>query len=526
MKDIFKSLRQDLPSGLVTFLVALPLCLGVGLASTNVESINGLPNVFSGIIAGIIGGVVVGFFSGSRIGVSGPAAGLITILIAALTTLGSFEGLLVAIILAGIIQIIAGFAGLGILANYFPSAVIKGMLAAIGLTLILKEIPHALGYDKDFFGDDAFFQIDGHNTFSELLYAFNALQPGSIIISIVSIGILLLFERPYFKKIALFKILPGALFAVVIAVLLNTFFQFFIPSIGVNGKHLVELPVINSLNDVTSVLSFPDFSFLNNPNVYIVALTLAFVGSLETLLSVEATDKLDPEKHHTPTNRELKAQGIGNILSGLIGGLPVTQVIIRSSANVNAGAKTKASTIIHGLLLLIAVAFLPKIINLIPLACLAAILILVGYKLSKVQIYKQLYINGFDQFIPFIATILGILFTDLLKGIGIGIAVSIFYILRKNFRNNYMLTEEEKDNQMHIKIVLSEVVTFLNKSSMIETLSAIPNDSFVIIDGRQCESIDFDVMEIIQEFKLVGAATRNIVLTTVNIPEIKTVSGH
>ena len=526
MKDVFKTLRQDLPSSLVTFLVALPLCLGVGLASTSVESINGLPNVFSGIIAGIIGGVVVGFLSGSRIGVSGPAAGLITILIAALTTLGSFEGLLVAIVLSGIIQVIAGFAGLGVLANYFPSSVIKGMLAAIGLTLILKEIPHALGYDKDFFGDDAFFQFDGHNTFSELLYALNSLQTGSIIISLVSITILLLFERPFLKKIALFKILPGALFAVIIAILLNIFFQLFIPTIAVGEKHLVELPVLKSISEISSVLSYPDFSFLTNPNVYIIALTLAFVGSLETLLSVDATDKLDPEKHHTPTNRELKAQGIGNIISGLIGGLPITQVIVRSSANINAGAKTKASTILHGLLLLVAVLFLPKIINLIPLACLAAILILVGYKLSKVQLYKQLYHNGYDQFIPFLATIAGILFTDLLRGIGIGMAFSILFILRKNYKNNYSISEKEENHLKHIQIILSEEVTFLNKGRIIASLDALPNDSFVTIDGSHCESIDFDVLEIIQEFKLVGAKERNITLTTINIPEVETLGDY
>ncbi len=526
MKDIFKALRHDLPSGLVTFLVALPLCLGVGLASTNVETINGLPNVFSGIIAGIIGGIVVGFLSGSRIGVSGPAAGLITILIAALTTLGSFEGLLVAIVLSGIIQIIAGFAGLGVLANYFPSSVIKGMLAAIGLTLILKEIPHALGYDKDFIGDDAFFQLDGHNTFSEMMYALNSLQPGAIVISIVSIGILLLFERPYFKKIALFKILPGALFAVVIAIVLNIFFQLFFPAFAVGGKHLVELPVLKSLSEISSVLSYPDFTFLTNPNVYIVALTLAFVGSLETLLSVDATDKLDPEKHHTPTNRELKAQGVGNIISGLIGGLPITQVIVRSSANINAGAKTKSSTILHGLLLLIAVLFLPKVINLIPLSCLAAILILVGYKLSRVQLYKQLYHNGYDQFIPFLTTIAGILFTDLLRGIGIGMAFSIFYILRKNFRNNYSISEKDKDNNKHIKIILSEEVTFLNKGRIKESLDSLPNDSFVTIDGSNCESIDFDVLELIQEFKLIGSKERNIQLITINIPEVESLGGH
>jgi carbonic anhydrase len=330
--------QNDLPASLVVFLVALPLCLGVGLASTNVPSVSGLPSVFSGLIAGVIGGIVVGFFSKSKIGVSGPAAGLITIVIAAITTLGSFEAFLVAVVFAGILQIAAGFLKLGILANYFPSSVIKGMLAAIGITLLLKEFPHAIGYDKDFFGDESFFQNDGHNTFSELLYAMNALHPGSIIISCVSIVLLLLFERPFLKKIVVFKFLPSALFVVVIGVLLNMFFAQFNARFAIQPEHLVQLPVVKSISEVTSLLVFPDFSFLSNPNVYIIGATIALVGSLETLLSVEATDKLDPMKNHTPTNRELKAQGIGNIVSGLLGGLPITQVVVRSSANINAGA--------------------------------------------------------------------------------------------------------------------------------------------------------------------------------------------
>jgi carbonic anhydrase len=520
------TLREDLPASLVVFLVALPLCLGVGLASTSVQGISGLPNVFSGIIAGVVGGVIVGFFSGSRIGVSGPAAGLITIVIAAISTLGSFEGFLVAVIIAGIIQVIAGFFGLGILANYFPSSVIKGMLAAIGITLILKEIPHAIGYDEDFFGDEAFFQFDGHNTFSELLYAFNALQPGSIIISILSIAILILFDRPLVKKIALFKILPGALFVVAIGIGLNGLFSILNPSFVVSGKHLVQLPVPQSLSEVTSIFSFPDFSILTNFNVYVIAGTIALVGSLETLLSVEATDKLDPDKHHTPTNRELKAQGIGNIVSGFLGGLPITQVIVRSSANVNAGGKSKKSTMIHGALLMVSVILIPTILNLIPLATLAAILIMVGYKLSKVQLYKQQFRLGMEQFLPFIATIAGVLFTDLLKGIGIGMVFSIFYILRKNYRNNYSLTVKEIEGSKEIKILLSEEVTFLNKGSILESIDQIPKNSKAIIDGSRCKAIDYDVLEIIEEFRLFGSIEKNIELTTINVPRVKLSGGH
>lgn len=526
MKKIISNWRSDIPAGLVVFLVALPLCLGVGLASTNIPEMQGMPNIFAGIIAGIVGGIVTGFFSGSRIGVSGPAAGLITIVLGAIATLGSFEGFLVAVILAGVIQVIAGYFGLGILGNYFPSSVIKGMLAAIGLTLILKEIPHAVGYDADFFGDEAFMQTDGHNTFSELIYALGSLQPGAIVISILSLLILIIFDRPFMKKIAIFKILPGALFVVTLGIILNVVFSQSGSSWTLNGEHLVQLPVTRSINDLLTVISFPDFSFLSNINVYIIALTIALVGSLETLLSVEATDKLDPDKHHTPTNQELKAQGISNIISGSIGGLPITQVIVRSSANVNAGGKTKMSTIFHGILLMLSVFIFPTLLNLIPLASLAAILIMVGYKLSKVQLYKQLYKLGPEQFLPFIATILGVLFTDLLKGIGIGMVFSIFYILRKNYRNNYSQTVHEKEDHVEVTIKLSEEVTFLNKGSILESLEYIPRNAKLTIDGSRCKAIDYDVLELISEFREHAAIERNITLTTINIPEVIPSGGH
>jgi carbonic anhydrase len=524
MDKNYSTWKKDLSSSLVVFLVALPLCLGVGLASTTVPGINGLPNIFSGIIAGVIGGVVVGFLSGSRVGVSGPAAGLITIIIAALTTLGSFEGFLVAVIISGILQVLAGFLKLGLLADYFPSAVIKGMLAAIGITLILKEIPHAMGYDKDFIGDEAFFQFDGHNTFSELLYAFNAFQPGSIIISIVSITLLILLEKPFLKKFKLFKLLPGALFIVIIGIGLNQLFSLIHPDLILSGKHLVQLPVPKSINDVVSIFSFPDLSYLSNPNVYIIGGTIALVGSLETLLSVEATDKLDPEKSRTPTNRELKAQGIGNIISGILGGLPVTQVIVRSSANINAGAKSKFSTIMHGFLLMVSVLLIPAVLNMIPLASLAAILIMIGYKLTKVQLFKQLFALGKDQFLPFVATITGVLLTDLLKGIGIGIAVSIFFILRKNFHNNF--TVETNNQEQETRIILSEEVTYLNKGSILQSLEGIKENSSVIIDGSRCKAIDYDVLEIIQEFKDFTTREKKIKLKTINIPDVTISGGH
>jgi len=399
-------------------------------------------------------------------------------------------------------------------------------LAAIGITLILKEIPHALGYDADFMGDEAFLQPDGHNTFSELYYAMKALHPGAIIVSLVSLLILILFDKPFMKQFAVFKILPGALFVVVFGISINMVFGLVDPAYVISGKHLVQLPVAGSFSDVISFFSFPDFSFFTNPNVYIVAFTIALVGSLETLLSVEATDKLDPEKHHTPTNRELKAQGIGNIASGMLGGLPITQVIVRSSANINSGGKSKLATILHGLLLMLTVLFIPKVLNWIPLASLAAILLMVGYKLSKVQLYKSMIKLGYEQFLPFIATIIAVLLTDLLKGIAVGMAFAIFYILRKNYRNNYRTNTEETVEGKHTIIQLSEEVTFLNKGSIIDLLEELEEGSIVTIDACNCHMIDHDVLEIIQDFRDFGAREKNITFNTINIPEVTVSGGH
>jgi carbonic anhydrase len=428
----FKTVKQDLPAGLVVFLVALPLCLGIGLASTSALGINGLPNVLSGVIAGIVGGVVVAVFSNSKLGVSGPAAGLITIVLGSIQSLGSFEAFLLALVLSGLIQIILGFIRFGILANYVPTAVIKGMLAAIGITLILKEIPHLLGYDKDFFGDESFWQYDGHNTFSELIYALNAFELGAILIGLLSIMVLILFDSKLMKKQKWTTYVPGALVVVVVGIFFNSVL---LNNIQLTGKHLVQLPVLNSFSELLSIFNAPNFNLIAAPKIWTVALTIAIVGSLETLLSVEATDKLDPAKQKTDPNRELKAQGIGNLVSGLIGGLPVTQVIVRSSANIAAGGQSKFAAIFHGLLLAIAVIFLGPILNLIPLAALAAILILVGYKLAKWSLFVEMYQKGLAQFIPFMATILGVLFTDLLKGIAIGIIIAVFYVLKRNYQN-------------------------------------------------------------------------------------------
>lgn len=517
----FKNIRHDLSASVVVFLVALPLCLGLGLAST------GRPDlVFSGIIAGIVGGIVVGILSGSSVGVSGPAAGLVVIVLSALETLGSFEALLLAIFLGGLFQLIAGYLKAGVIGYYFPSSVIKGMLAAIGLTLILKEIPHALGYDKDFIGDFALQQSDGHNTFSEIYYAFVYNSPGAIIISLFSIALLILFERPFMKRLELFKFLPGALFVVVSGVLLNMLFSTMKPEWALSGEHLVQLPVSSSAGEFVSFFRLPDFTAFGNPQVYVVAATLALVASLETLLCVEATDKLDPFKRNTPTNRELKAQGVGNMISGLIGGLPVTQVIVRSSANISAGGRTKMSTIFHGMTLLLSAIFIPGFLNLIPLASLAAILLLVGYKLSKLDLYRQMFRLGYEQFIPFVVTVTAILLTDLLKGIGIGMAVAIFYILRKNYRHSYHYKKESNHKGEVITLKLSEEVTFLNKASIQASLDAVPRGTTVIIDGSHSVHIDYDVLEIIHEFRAHTAPGRDITVEVKGISDVEVIGRH
>ncbi|KAA6441639.1 SulP family inorganic anion transporter [Dyadobacter flavalbus] len=519
--NFFSNLKYDFPSGLVVYLVALPLCLGVALAST------GRPDLlFSGIIAGMIGGIVVGSLSGSALGVSGPAAGLVVIVLNALDTLGSFEAFLLAVVVAGVLQVIAGLMKAGIIGYYFPSSIIKGMLAAIGITLILKEIPHAFGYDADFMGDEAFDQKDGQNTFTELFNAVRYSSTGAIIISAVSLGLLILFDKPFMKRIQLFRFVPGALFVVITGIFLNILFANLMPGWALSGDHMVQLPVASSASEFFSFFKSPDFSALNNVDVYTIGLTLAIVASLETLLCVEATDKLDPYKRSTPTNRELIAQGIGNITSGLIGGLPVTQVIVRSSANIDSGGRTKMSTIIHGSILLLSALFIPAYLNYIPLASLAAVLLMVGYKLSKLSLYQGMYKLGKEQFMPFIVTIIAILSTDLLKGIGIGMVVAIYFILRKNYKHSYHYIKENHRDGDVITLILSEEVTFLNKGSISATLDNLPDGSTVIIDGSKSLNIDYDVLEIIQDFKKHSAPLRNISVKTIGIDEVAVIGGH
>ncbi|MBT31238.1 MAG: hypothetical protein CMO01_16405 [Thalassobius sp.] len=517
--DIFRNLKSDLPAGLVVFLVALPLCLGIALAS-------GAP-LFSGLISGIIGGIVVGMISRSPLGVSGPAAGLAVIVFDAIGYLG-FQPFLLAVVFAGLIQVILGFLRAGIIGYYFPSSVIKGMLAGIGFILILKQIPHAFGYDRDPEGDWGFLQADGHNTLSEIYYSVIYNSPGAVIISVVSIAILIFWESSYMKK-SIKNIFPGPLVVVFLGITINQAYNYFFPSLAldneiiddINNFHLVDIPVANSFTEFIGLFSLPDFTQITNPDVYVTALTIALIASIETLLCVEATDKLDPYKRVTPTNLELKAQGIGNMVSGLIGGLPITQVIVRSSANINTGGKTKMSTIIHGFLLIVCVVSIPKILNLIPLSSLAAILLMVGYKLARVSLFKSMYKLGSMQFIPFVVTILGIVFTDLLKGISIGMAVAIFYILRNNFKTPYFYHKEEnKAGSDVIKIVLSEAVSFLNKGSIMKLLEELPKDSKVIIDGSRSTHIDHDVIEIIENY-LAHASLNNISVEIIGIPQIE-----
>ena len=508
----FKYLKNDLPASIVVFFVAVPLCLGIALAS-------GAP-LFSGIIAGIIGGIVVGMASGSSLGVSGPAAGLAVIVLNSIATLGAWPVFLLAVVLAGIIQIILGYAKAGFIAYFFPSSVIKGMLTGIGLLIILKQIPHALGWDKDPVGDDAFFQSDGQNTFSEIFKAVEFITPGAMLIGAISLAILILWDKILVKKHKIFQLIQGPIVVVILGVVMNYFYQNEILNFSLAADQVVRLPVPSSISGFFAQFTFPDFAALSNPEVYKVAIIIAIVGSLETLLSVEATDKLDPDKRVTPTNRELKAQGLGNAISGLIGGLPVTQVIVRSSANISFGGKTKMSAILHGIFLLISAITIASVLNMIPLASLAAILLMVGYKLAKPSLFKQMYKLGWEQFMPFAATVVAILLTDLLVGITIGICFGIFYTLRHSYRNSHHLKDiirTEEGHEVH-HLVLAEEVSFFNKASVIKVLDAIPANSKVIIDCSKSKSIAYDVVELIKDYQT-NAKTKNITVEKINFNE-------
>jgi len=514
VRNMFKELKSDLPASIVVFFVAVPLCLGIALAS-------GAP-LFAGIIAGIVGGIVVGIASGSPLGVSGPAAGLAVIVLTSIATLGSWPAFLLAVVIAGILQLIMGFAKAGFIAYFFPSSVIKGMLTGIGLLIILKQIPHALGYDKTPEGDDAFFQTSGDTTFTALTKAFEWITPGAVLIAVISLAILILWDKVLTKKHKIFQLIQGPIVVVVLGIVMNYIYQAGILNFSLADDQVVRLPVAHNLSEFFTQFTFPDFSQLTNFEVYKVAIVLAIVASLETLLCVEATDKMDPYKRVTPTNRELKAQGLGNVVSGLIGGLPITQVIVRSSANINFGGKTKMSAILHGAFLLISAITIAGLLNMIPLASLAAILLMVGYKLAKPALFKQLYKQGWEQFIPFTATVVAILLTDLLKGITIGVLFGIFYTLRHSYRNSHHMKDTmttDEGHEVH-HLVLAQEVSFFNKASVLKALSTIPNNSKVIIDCTHSKSIAHDVVEIIQDFKI-NAKTKSITVETINFNETK-----
>jgi MFS superfamily sulfate permease-like transporter len=498
--NLFSNLKSDFASGLVVFLVALPLCLGIALAS-------GAP-LFSGIISGIVGGIIVGYLSQSHLSVSGPAAGLTAIVLTSITDLGSFNAFLLAVLIAGLIQLVLGFIKAGTISNYFPNNVIEGMLAGIGVIIILKQIPHAFGYDPDFEGDESFFQPDGQNTFTEIFQVFDHIQIGSIVIAILSLTIIILWNKVAFlRKI---KLIPPALVAVIVSILLNEFFIQTGSNFAIAKEHLVNLPVPKTLEEFKNILVTPDFTAITNSKVWIVAITIAVVASIETLLCIEAADRMDALKRFTNTNIELKAQGIGNIVSALLGGLPMTSVVVRTSANNEAGAKSKMSAIIHGILLLISILAIPAVLNKIPLATLAAVLLLVGYKLANPSTIKHFWEKGKYQFIPFIATFGAVVFTDLLKGVALGMIISVIFVLKGNMKRAYHFRKEEYKDGDIIHIDLAQEVSFLNKATIKTTLSEIPENAFVTINASNTVYIAQDVLTLITEFAAVTAKELNI----------------
>ena len=496
--------RADVPAAVVVFLVAVPLCLGIALAS-------GAP-LFGGVISGIVGGIVVGSLSGSHLMVSGPAAGLTAIVVSAIATLGSYPAFLVAVVLAGGVQLTLAALRAGVIGYYFPSAVIRGMLAAIGLILILKQIPHAVGYDADYEGDEAFVQATGENTFSAIAHALQSIEPAAVVLSLVALAMLVLWDNTRLKK---YKLLPGPLAVVIAGIVGQWVLPWLHPALQLEAEHLVSLPMPGSLSDIGSLLAFPDWSAIARPDTWRVAVTIGVVASLETLLSLEATDRMDPFKREAPTDRELAAQGIGNIVAGLIGGLPVTGVIVRSAANVDAGAQTKRSAIIHGVLLLIAVLTIPVLLNMIPLASLAAILIYTGFKLSHPRLLRHAWTQGRTQWLPFLVTVSAILLSDLLIGITIGLAVGFVFILFDQLRYP-CFTVVSPHGSVLTRLRLQEQVSFLHKASLARLLDELPSGARIEIDGTACQHIDHDVLEFLSDFRQT-ARLRRIDFRTVGI---------
>lgn len=489
--SVFKNIKNDLPASVVVFFVALPLCLGIALAS-------GAP-LFSGLIAGIVGGIIVGSISGSNIGVSGPAAGLAAIVFSAIDDLGSFNTFLLAVVLGGCIQLILGVARAGVIAYFFPSSVIKGMLTGIGIIIIKKQIPYFFGHEYP--------RTVG---FLEFFQTLDKTRLSPIIIGLIGLAILILWQQVLTKKAKIFQLIQGPVVAVVVGIV-----YYYVTAagggLGLKLNELVEVPVPDSVDSFLGQFTFPNFAMIGNQDVWIVAFTIAIVASLETLLCVEATDKIDPDKNVTPTNRELFAQGTGNIVSGFIGGLPITQVIVRSSANIQSGGKSKMSAIVHGFFLLISIILIPTLLNKIPLSVLAAVLFIVGFKLAKPSTFINMYKLGWKQFIPFIVTIIPMAITgDLLLGIGLGLAVGILVTLIKSYQNSHFLHKENDDvNDGKMKMTLAEEVTFFNKAAILKELDNLPENSSLELDVTKTRYLDNDIIEILDDFAY-KAKERNI----------------
>ncbi len=501
-----KYLRYDLPAGIAVFFVAVPLCLGIAHAS-------GAP-LISGLITGIIGGVITGLISNSQLSVSGPAAGLTAIAIAGIASLGSFEAFLLATVIAGLIQIVLGSLKAGFIATYIPNTIIKGMLSAIGLILIIKQFPHLIGYDIEAMGVQEFNDTiqdmnvqhaPGSNSFTIFLEGFNNLHSGVLVIGLASVFFLVIWDKFFQHR---FKTLPGSLLVVLLGVAINYIVEHWLFNMPLGADHFVNIPKIDNISEFMYISTFPDWKSLANYSVYTTAFTIAVVASIETLLSVEAVDKLDPMKRSTPANRELVAQGIGNTLAGLFGGLPMTAVIVRGSVNVSAGAHTKLSAILHGTFILVAVIFLSSLMNMIPLASLAAVLIYTGYKLLAPQLLVEQYRKGLGQFVPFIVTVVAIVFTDLLIGVGLGITISLFFIVKEDYKGTVL---KVSDMGRRKRIVLGENITFLHRPKFVKILSQIPEGSILEIDGSRNHFIDKDILELITSFKE-KAAQQNIEL--------------
>jgi carbonic anhydrase/SulP family sulfate permease len=508
--SLFKpsNLAKDLPAGLVVFLVALPLCLGISLASN--------APLAAGIIAGIVGGLVVGVLSGSSTSVTGPAAGLTAVVATQIADLGSFQAFLVAVIVAGALQIVFGILKGGFLSSFFPSSVVKGLLAAIGIIIILKQLPHLVGYDADPVGETDFCQTDQKNTFTELPAALQMFLPGAAMIGLLSVGLLIFWGKvPWLQK----SPIPGPLVAVLFGTAVNLVLIQMGHPWAIAPTHLVQVPVAEGASGFLQLFSFPDFSVLAKPALYGSAVTLAVIASLETLLTIEAVDKIDPQQRKSPANRELLAQGAGNMVSGFLGGLPMTSVIVRSGANLNAGAQTKISAIFHGVLLLGCVALLPRWLNQIPLCALAAILIVTGYKLASPKIIGQMWKEGKYQFLPFAITVIAIVFTNLLTGILIGLGVSLLFILYSNFRRPIHQVLEKHISGNVMRIELPPQVSFLNRAAMQKSLYAIPTGGSILIDARNADYIDPDILDLLADFKNVTAKAHGVEFKTVGLKE-------